>query len=127
MKRLAMFAVVLLVFANVSGCRRGLRLWGVRGAPCAPCAPAYGVAPAPAAVPSVQYSGCETCPPTNCYDAGAGYAGAGYAGCADGQTQLIYDGGYNIRPGETLGAAPADAPPMLPPTSSSTGMTDVTP
>ncbi len=109
MKRFAFLTIVLIVIALTGGCRRGLRLWGVRGAPCwqttaAPAAAAPTMAPptyaAPAMAPPAYAAPClppcpcppvcPTCPtpsyqPVDCgcavpaYSSGPSYSDPGYA------------------------------------------------
>ena len=73
MKRLTIIMILLVLMASTAGCRRGARLWGVRGAPCAP----VYAAPAPVAVtseppyavgePAALYSPMTTSAPTAVY------------------------------------------------------------
>ncbi len=134
MKRFVFVTIVLIVIASTSGCRRGLRLWGCRGARCAP---AYGTMapmpapPPPAAYPAypppcVSYPACPdpcACPPS--YDCGCETSSVpaytGYSGCSP--EIPVSDSGYDLQPGEYMvppsanGMQPANAPPTLPSTA----------
>ncbi len=104
MKRLAFVTIVLIVVASTTGCRRGLRLWGLRGAPCMPtCSPVPGNAgqtapgmgmgmgvmpgmPSPTAVPPQPC--CPVTVPMQSYSQGID------CGCPPGGTSMPYTQGY---------------------------------
>ncbi len=141
MKRLAFVTIVLIVIASTSGCRRGLRLWGCRGARCAPAYGTMAPMPAPTPQPPMAYPACPpACPPpcvsypacpdpcgysTTAYDCGcettSGPAYTGYSGCSP--EIPVSDSGYNLQPGEymvspsTDAMPPANVPPTLPSTA----------
>ncbi len=142
MKRYALLAIVLLFVVSSSGCRRGLRLWGVRGGPCAqayagaiprnvapPQFPQFpqgqpGLTPVPGAPTGLQQPPCcPTCTPcpTDCgcptdgnYDPAYGSIGGQPA---NGSSFVQNDTGYDVRPGETFGGVVSDSG-MIPPTGS---------
>ena len=102
MKRYAFLAIFLLLVVSSSGCRRGLRLWGVRGGPCAPAyagavprtvlppqfpqtvpvaptavAPAAPCCPTPTCTPCPTDCGCPTTTTTDpAYDPAYGISAA---------------------------------------------------
>ena len=113
MKRFAFLTIALIVIASTTGCRRGLRLWGLRGAPCNPpvaaptpvlpgayASPAYSPAVAPACpCPEVQPAPLECCPtPGVTYDPAYG-----------GGPSVVGD--RVLMPGETI---QGEIPPISP-------------
>ncbi len=124
MKRLAALSLIMLFVFSSTGCRRGLRLWGLRGTPCRAGAPGPMMQPGmmqpgmmqpgmmqpgmmqpngPMATPSPAPVCCppvDVCsPPVDCGCAvSSGYGAA----VADGREVTVADTGYDIQPGEWL-------------------------
>lgn len=67
MKRLTIVTVLMLVMAASFGCRRGSRMWGLRGARCAP------FAPPPAAVIVPSQTVVPAAPAVTAYDPGCDF------------------------------------------------------
>lgn len=120
MKRLAALAVIMMFVVSSTGCRRGLRLWGLRGAPCqpAPTAPAFGggggllgglgagagqggpMMGAP--MPTTTCCPPVECPPIDCGCATGASIDPGYASVGGSGMNIVSDPGFQINPGETL-------------------------
>lgn len=73
MKRFIVLLLIVSATISASGCRRGMRLWGCRGARCGnPWGNPYAMAPPPAYVPPAyppMYAVCppaSTCPTVTC-------------------------------------------------------------
>ena len=121
MKRFAFLTIVLIVIASTTGCRRGLRLWGMRGGACTPTAtpvPPAGVLPgayapaaqgvAPVYSPAVAPCPCEQPLPL---EYGCGTEGVPFDPAYGGSTgpgwgaasPIVGDTGYNVGPNEIFG------------------------
>jgi hypothetical protein len=125
MKRLIVLTMLVTIVICATGCRRGLRTWGLRGCRCGapPPAPAYTpvpvysaptacpaptVCPAPTACPSVMYSpmtcptvtapACNSCP-TVTYGGGVIDGGMIQGGMIQGG---MINGGTVITPGTVI-------------------------
>lgn len=143
MKRLAALAVIMMFVVSSTGCRRGLRLWGLRGAPCqpAPTAPAFGgggggllgglgqgglgqglgqAGAMGAPMPTTTCCPPIECPPIDCGCATGsaidpGYAGMGMEGQIVGGQNMVktFDSGMPLGPGETLAGVGPAQPQVL--------------
>ncbi|MEM7316153.1 MAG: hypothetical protein AAF497_23710 [Planctomycetota bacterium] len=133
MKRFAFLTILLLFVCSSTGCRRGLRLWGVRGGPCAqgmvgaapravlppqfPQIP-QGVPGPAAAAPCCPTPTCTPCPTDcGCPTTDANYDpayGASVAPPANGSSFVQNDTGFDVRPGETFGGVISDTGMVAP-------------
>jgi hypothetical protein len=66
MKRFVVLLLIVSATISASGCRRGMRLWGCRGARCGnPWGNPYAMAPPPAYVPPAYPPAYAVCPPAS--------------------------------------------------------------
>ena len=110
MKRFAFLTILLIVIASTTGCRRGLRLWGLRGAPCVPpvaaptpVLPGAYAAPSPAYAPVVAPNCCPDVVQPAPLDCGCATEGLSYDPAYRSAPPVVSDSGYRVLPGETFG------------------------
>lgn len=133
MKRILVLALIACMSLSATGCRRGLRLWGCRGARCgnpwgapAPYAPApYAAAPPVCpppmyAAPTYAQPGYSACPPVECCPQTTCECPV-TPSCDCGSGVITGDQGFSTVPGEVISPIPTS--PSAPTTVEGTGYT----